>query len=101
MQKTQWPKDYYKIAFSLGVMTAGFIITSLGQSWNRDDMALLHSYIKEMKVEQDRPRLVHPAGQPQERSSTTAQTKIINKYYKMEPTGTAVPGLPRGTNEKK
>ena len=101
MQKTQWPKDYYKIAFMLGVMTAGFIITSLGQSWNRDDMDLLHSYIREMKINQDKPRLIIPSEKPKERSSTTAQTKIINKYYKMEPTGTAVPGLPGGTNEKK
>lgn len=101
MQKTQWPKDYYKIAFILGVMTAGFIITSLGQSWNRDDMALLHSYIREMKINQDRPRLITPSEQPKERSSTTAQTKIINKYYKMEQAGASVPGLPGGANENK
>ena len=82
----------------LGSLITGQIMFFLGQSWNRDDMKLLRSYVRELKVEQNRPRLAKPAGRPQERSSTTARKKVINQFYKMEDTPKGVPSLPKSNN---
>ena len=82
----------------LGSLITGQIMFFLGQSWNRDDMKLLRSYVRELKVEQNRPRLAKPAERPQERSSTTARKKVINQFYKMEDTPKGVPSLPKSNN---
>jgi len=94
MKQNNSSKDYYMLAFTLGTLITGYVMFFLGQSWNRDDMALLRSHIHNIRVEQDKPRLAVPAEQPRERSSATAQKKVINKYYRMEKPAGKVPGLP-------
>lgn len=89
--------NHYMIAFSLGAMITGYIMFFLGQTWNREDMALLHSHIHNMKVEQNRARRAAKTGnmeQPKERASASVRKKVMNEYYKMEKTSGKVPGLP-------
>ena len=82
----------------LGSLITGQIMFFLGQSWNRDDMKLLRSYVRELTVEQNMPRLAKPSELPQERSSTTARKKVINQFYKMEDMPKGVPSLPKSNN---
>lgn len=101
MQQNNSSQDHYMLAFTLGTLLTGYVMFFLGQSWNRDDMALLRSHIHSISVEQEKPRLAVPAEQPKERSSTTAQKKVINKYYKMEKPSGKVPSLPMSIPEEK
>ena len=89
-------KEFFRVAFALGMVVSGYILYYLGQTWNRDDMALLRSHIHSMRIEQDKPRLIEPMDEPKERSSTTADQKVLNKYYKMEKPVGKVPSLPGG-----
>lgn len=89
--------NHYMMAFSLGALITGYIMFFLGQTWNREDMILLHSYIHSMKVEQNKARRAARTAnmeQPKERASTSVRKKVLNEYYKMEKPSGKVPGLP-------
>ncbi len=99
-------KDYFPLAFTLGVLLTGYIMYFLGQSWNRDDMALLRSHIHSYQIEQNKPRLAVPSDLPREHSAITSQTSTLlqdvksysdtnstkkkaKSYYNMEKPNTA------------
>lgn len=88
--------DYLLLAFMLGAIIAGYGLFFLGQSWNKDDMALLRSHIRTLSVEQDMPRLRVPAAPPKERNTAVVRRKILNRYYKIEKKPENVPSLPEG-----